>query len=145
MAQYPLTVYHFKVSWEGGPDMGFSEVSGLSVENQPIEYRDGMMSGNTLPMKRPGLKKSGNVTLKRGMVADNNELYEWFINFGDPNVTRKSLIITLLNDEGEPVFVWTISQAWPIKVEGPGLKATGNEIAIESIELAHEGINMAKA
>jgi phage tail-like protein len=143
MAQYPLTVFHFKISWQGGPDMGFSEVSGLSIENQPIEYRDGMMSGNMLPLKRPGLKKSGNITLKRGLVTQKNELFEWFNNYGEPNVTRRTLTITLLNDEGEPVFVWTVSEAWPIKCEGPGLKASGNEIAIESIELAHEGIAVA--
>jgi phage tail-like protein len=138
---YPLTSFHFTVSW-GGDNIGFSEVSGLSVENQPIEYRDGLMSAKTLPLKRPGLRKAGNISLKRGIVAANNELYSWFNNFGEPNVTRRTLVITLLNDEGNPVFVWTISEAWPVKCEGPGLKASGNEIAIETLELAHEGITV---
>lgn len=138
---YPLTSFHFTVSW-GGDNIGFSEVSGLSVENQPIEYRDGLMSAKTLPLKRPGLRKAGNISLKRGIVAANNDLYTWFNNFGEPNVTRRTLVITLLNDEGNPVFVWTISEAWPIKCEGPGLKASGNEIAIETLELAHEGITV---
>lgn len=138
---YPLTSFHFTVSW-GGDNIGFSEVSGLSVENQPIEYRDGLMSAKTLPLKRPGLRKAGNISLKRGIVAANNDLYSWFNNFGEPNVTRRTLVITLLNDEGNPVFVWTISEAWPIKCEGPGLKASGNEIAIETLELAHEGITV---
>jgi phage tail-like protein len=138
---YPLTSFHFTVSW-GGDNIGFSEVSGLSVENQPIEYRDGLMSAKTLPLKRPGLRKAGNISLKRGIVAANNELYTWFNNFGEPNVTRRTLVITLLNDEGNPVFVWTIAEAWPVKCEGPGLKASGNEIAIETLELAHEGITV---
>ncbi|SKC66416.1 phage tail protein [Ohtaekwangia koreensis] len=138
---YPLTGFHFTVSW-GGDNIGFSEVSGLSVENQPIEYRDGLMSAKTLPLKRPGLRKAGNISLKRGLVSANNDLYTWFNNFGEPNVTRRTLVITLLNDEGNPVFVWTISEAWPVKCEGPGLKASGNEIAIETIELAHEGITV---
>jgi phage tail-like protein len=138
---YPLTSFHFTVSW-GGDNIGFSEVSGLSVENQPIEYRDGLMSAKTLPLKRPGLRKAGNISLKRGIVAANNDLYAWFNNFGEPNVTRRTLVITLLNDEGNPVFVWTISEAWPVKCEGPGLKASGNEIAIETLELAHEGITV---
>jgi phage tail-like protein len=138
---YPLTSFHFTVSW-GGDNIGFSEVSGLSVENQPIEYRDGLMSAKTLPLKRPGLRKAGNISLKRGIVAANNDLYTWFNNFGEPNVTRRTLVITLLNDEGNPVFVWTISEAWPVKCEGPGLKASGNEIAIETLELAHEGITV---
>lgn len=138
---YPLTSFHFTVSW-GGDNIGFSEVSGLSVENQPIEYRDGLMSAKTLPLKRPGLRKAGNISLKRGIVTANNDLYTWFNNFGEPNVTRRTLVITLLNDEGNPVFVWTIAEAWPVKCEGPGLKASGNEIAIETLELAHEGITV---
>jgi phage tail-like protein len=138
---YPLTSFHFTVSW-GGDNIGFSEVSGLSVENQPIEYRDGLMSAKTLPLKRPGLRKAGNISLKRGLVTGNNDLYTWFHNSGEPNVTRRTLVITLLNDEGNPVFVWTISEAWPVKCEGPGLKASGNEIAIETLELAHEGITV---
>lgn len=141
MANYPIPVFHFSVSW-GGDNVGFSEVSGLSQEITPIEYRDGLMTATTLPLKRPGLKKSGNITLKRGMVASNNDLFTWFNNSGQPNVERRDLVITLLNDEGQPVFVWAITQAWPIKSEGPGLKATGNDISIESIELAHEGITL---
>lgn len=141
---YPLTVFHFSVSW-GGDNIGFSEVSGLSQEVQAIEYRDGLMSGTTLPLKRPGLKKAGNITLKKGMVAANIELYNWLNNSGQPNVERRDLVITLLNDEGAPVFVWSIAQAWPVKCEGPGLKAAGNDIAIESVDLAHEGITLKTA
>ncbi|MGB5818622.1 MAG: phage tail protein [Saonia sp.] len=139
MAQYPLTVFHFSVSW-GGEDIGFSEVGGLTVEIDPIDYRDGLMSANTLALKRPGIRKSGNISLKRGICAGNIDLYNWFNNTGQPNIERRDLTITMLNDEGEPVFVWSITQAWPIKCDGPGLNATGNEIAIEALELAHEGI-----
>lgn len=141
---YPLTVFHFSVSW-GGDNIGFSEVSGLSQEVQAIEYRDGLMSGTTLPLKRPGLKKAGNITLKKGMVTANLELYNWLNNSGQPNVERRDLVITLLNDEGAPVFIWSIAQAWPVKCEGPGLKASGNDIAIESVDLAHEGITLKTA
>lgn len=140
MANYPIPVFHFSVSLGGGAPIGFSEVSGLSHEVQAIEYRDGLMSYTTLPLKRPGLRKAGNITLKRGMVTGNNDLYNWFNNNGNPGVDRRDLTITLLNDENNPVFVWSIAQAWPVKIEGPGLKATGNETAIESIELVHEGI-----
>ena len=141
---YPLTVFHFSVSW-GGDNIGFSEVSGLSQEVQAIEYRDGLMSGTTLPLKRPGLKKAGNITLKKGMVTANLDLYNWLNNSGQPNVERRDLVITLLNDEGAPVFIWSIAQAWPVKCEGPGLKASGNDIAIESVDLAHEGITFKTA
>jgi phage tail-like protein len=145
MANYPLPVFHFSVSLGGGSPVGFSEVSGLSQEVQAIEYRDGLMSGTTLPLKSPGLKKAGNITLKRGMVTSNNDLYNWLNNNGSPGADRRDITITLLNDENNPVFVWSITQAWPVKIEGPGLKATGNETAIESIELVHEGITLKSA
>jgi phage tail-like protein len=145
MANYPLPVFHFSVSLGGGSPIGFSEVSGLSQEIQAIEYRDGLMSSTTLPLKSPGLKKAGNITLKRGMVTSNNDLYNWLNNNGSPGADRRDITITLLNDENDPVFIWSITQAWPVKVEGPGLKATGNETAIESIELVHEGITLKSA
>jgi phage tail-like protein len=144
MANYPIPVFHFSVSW-GAESIGFSEVSGLTQEIQPIEYRDGLMNSTTLPLKRPGLKKANNISLKRGVVQANNDFYNWLNNNGKPNVERRDLTITLLNDEGAPVFIWSVTQAWPIKCEGPGLKATGNDIAIESLELAHEGITLKTA
>jgi phage tail-like protein len=144
MATYPIPVFHYKVSWNN-QDIGFSDVSGLTQETTPIEYRDGLMGGNTVSLKRPGLKKVNNISFKRGIVEKNNELFNWFNNNGAPNVERRDITITLLNDEGNPVMVWTIAQAWPIKCEGPALKATGNEIAIESIELAHEGLSLKTA
>ncbi len=143
MANYPLPVFHFSVSW-GGDDIGFSEVSGLSQELQSIEYRDGLMPGTTLPLRRPGLKKAGNITLKRGMVKDKNDLLEWFNNNGKPNVERRTVTINLLNDEGSPVFRWSLINAFPVKVTGADLKATGNDIAVESVELVHEGITQDK-
>jgi phage tail-like protein len=79
------------------------------------------------------------------MVKGNNDLYNWFNNTGNPNVSRRDLTITLINDEGEPVFIWSVLQAWPVKCDGPGLKATGNDIAIESVDLAHEGITLKTA
>lgn len=144
MATYAIPVFHYKVSWNN-TDIGFSDVSGLTQEIQVIEYRDGLFSGNTPSLKRPGLKKVNNITLKRGIVEKNNDLFNWFNNNGAANVERRDITISLLNDEGAPVFIWTISQAFPVKIEGPGLKASGNEIAIESIELAHEGLSLKTA
>lgn len=140
MATYPIPAFHYKVSWNN-QDIGFSDVSGLTQEIQPIEYRDGL-TGFNVPIKRPGLPKVNNINLKRGITQSNNELFQWFNNNGSPNVERRDVTITLLNDEGNPVMVWSVLQAWPIKCEGPGLKATGNEIAIESIELTHEGLTL---
>jgi phage tail-like protein len=138
---YPATVFHYKVTWNN-TDIGFSDVTGLTQEIQAIEYRDGLMSGTTPSRRRPGLKKVNNITLKRGIIAQNNDLFNWFNNNGAPNIERRDISISLLNDEGEPVMIWNISQAFPVKCEGPGLKASGNEIAIETIELVHEGISV---
>jgi phage tail-like protein len=141
MANYPLAAYHFRVSWNN-QDIGFSDVSGLTQELQSIEYRDGLMAGTTPSLRRPGIKKVNNISLKRGIVEKNNDLFNWFNNNGGSNIERRDITIALLNDEGNPVMVWGISQAFPVKCEGPTLKATGNDIAIESIELCHEGISL---
>ena len=144
MPTYPIPVFHFKVSWNN-QDIGFSDVSGLSQEITPIEYRDGLMSATTVSLKRPGLKKVTNISLKRGIVEKQNDLFNWFNNSGAPNVERRDITITLLNDQGEPVMIWNVIQAWPIKCDGPTLKASGNDIAIESVDLAHEGLSLKTA
>lgn len=140
MPTYPLPSFHFSVEW-GGTRVGFTEVSGLSQEKQVIEYREGA-SPEYSPTKQPGLAKYGNLTLKRGIIAADNEFAQWLSTVKMHTVERRDLVISLLNENHEPVMVWKIVSAWPVKVEGPGLKSTGNEVAIESIELAHEGLEV---
>jgi len=137
---YPLPVFHFVVQW-GGIRIGFSEVSGLTQEVQAIEYRDGAFPEYS-SIKMPGLKKYSNITLKRGIVAADNEFFDWLNTVKLNKVERRDLVVSLLNEEHEPVMNWKVQNAFPVKVEGPGLKATGNEVAIESIELAHEGLKV---
>ena len=138
--QYPIPVFHFTVEW-GGTRAGFSEVAGLTQENQAIEYRDGSFPEYS-SVKMPGLRKFTNVTLKRGVVKGDNQFFKWLSTVKLNTVERRDLIINLLNEEHQPVMVWKVMRAFPVKVEGPGLKATGNEVAIESIELAHEGLEL---
>ncbi len=88
----------------------------------------------------PGLQKYGNITLKRGIVPSDNQFYDWLNTTNLNKVDRRNLIISLLNEEHEPVMVWKVKNAFPVKIEGPGLKASGNEVAIESMEIAHEGL-----
>ncbi len=140
MANYPLPVFHFQVDW-GGVSLAFSEVSGLGVETQVIEYRDGT-SPVYSTVKMPGIQKYGNLTLKRGVTAANNEYFDWWKTVKLNTIERRDLTVSLLNEEHEPVMVWKIRNAWPTKVDGPSLKADGNEVAIESIELAHEGLTI---
>jgi phage tail-like protein len=138
--QYPLPVFHFTVQW-GGTRIGFSEVSGLTQENQAIEYRDGSFPEYS-SIKMPGLRKFSNVTLKRGIVKADNEFFRWLSTVKLNQVERRDVVVSLLNENHEPVMTWKIQNAFPVKVEGPGLKATGNEVAIESIEIAHEGLEL---
>jgi phage tail-like protein len=139
-AQYPLPVFHFNVEW-GGNRIGFSEVSGLTQENQAIEYRDGSFPEYS-SIKMPGLRKFNNVTLKRGIMKADNDFFKWLSTVKLNTVERRDLIISLLNETHQPVMVWKIHNAFPVKVEGPQLKATGNEVAVESIEIAHEGLEL---
>lgn len=138
--QYPLPVFHFSVQW-GGNRLGFSEVTGLTQENQVIEYRDGYFPEYS-SIKMPGLRKFSNITLKRGVVKSDNDFYKWLTTIKLNTVERRDLTISLLNESHEPVMVWKIHNAFPVKVEGPQLKAAANEVAIESIEIAHEGMEV---
>jgi phage tail-like protein len=139
-AMYPLPVFHFNVEW-GGTRIGFTEVTGLTQENQAIEYRDGSFPEPS-PMKMPGLRKFNNVVLKRGIMKSDNDFYRWLSTVKQSKVERRDLVVSLLNEEHQPVMVWKIHNAFPVKVEGPALKASGNEVAIESIEVAHEGLEV---
>ncbi len=139
-AQYPLPVFHFRVEW-GGARIGFSEVSGLTQENQAIEYRDGSFMEYS-SIKMPGLRKFSNITLKRGVIKADNDFFKWLSTIQLNKAERRDVTISLLNENHEPVMVWKALNAFPVKVEGPQLKASGNEVAIESIELAHEGLSV---
>ncbi len=140
MADYPLAKFHFSVDW-GGTKIGFTEVSGLDVETEVIEYRDGAMPEYS-KKKMPGMQKYSNITLKRGTFQSDNEYYEWWNTVQLNTIQRRDIIIQLLNEEHSPVVVWKVKNAWPTKVQSTDLKGDGNETAIESIELVHEGLSI---
>jgi len=140
MADYPMPVNHFRVDW-GGTRLGFTEVSGLDIEIQPIEYREGH-SPKYSTIKMPGIPKYANITLKRGIIPNDNEFFDWLNTIRLNKVERRDIIITLLNEDHEPVMVWKAINAFPVKIEGPVLKAQGNEAAIETLEVAHEGLTI---
>lgn len=138
MANYPLPKFHFQVEW-GGASIGFTEVSGLDVQTDPIEYRDGS-SPEYVKTKMPGMQKFSNITLKRGTFSGDNDFYAWWNTVALNTIERRNVTISLLNENHEPVVVWKVKNAWPIKVQSTDLKADGNEVAIESVELVHEGL-----
>lgn len=140
MANYPLPKFHFRVEW-GGAKIGFSEVSGLSVETDVVEYRDGA-SPEFHKIKMPGMQKFGNITMKRGIFQGDNDFYKWWNTVALNTIERRDVTISLLNETHEPVCVWKIKNAWPSKVQSTDLKSDDNGVAIETIELAHEGLVM---
>ena len=140
MAEYPLPAFHFSVTCEG-LNAEFSEVSGLNIENQVIEYRDGLSPEFTM-RKMPGIQKFGNITMKRGIIKGDNDFFLWLNTINMNTITRRDLTICLLGEDHKPIMTWEAKNAFPVKVEGPSFKASGNEVAIESLEAAHEGLTI---
>lgn len=137
MAGYPHGKFRYKVEIDGLDAGGFSEVSGFDASIDVIEYREGDMVQT--PMKIPGLKKYGNITLKQGL-ANSMVLYEWVIAGVNGAVDRKTITITLLDEEEAPAASWQVINAWPTKYTAPDFNATSSEVAIETLEIAHEGM-----
>ena len=137
MASYQYGRFRFKVEIDGLEAGGFSEVTGFDASIDVMEYREGDMVQT--PMKMPGLKKYGNITLRKGL-ADTTVLYDWITAGIEGEVERKTLTITLLDQTESPVASWQIINAWPVKYTGPDFNATSSEVAIETLEVAHEGM-----
>jgi len=139
---YPLPKFHFLVKWDPGVRAGFTEVTGLDIQIEVIEYREGL-SPEYSKVKMPGMRKFSNLTLKRGTVAGDSDFYKWVLNVNlDASVDRRDITISLLDETHNPVMSWKAKQAFPVKLAASDLKADGNEVAIESLELAHEGLSI---
>lgn len=139
-ANYPLVKFHFQVEW-GGTKIGFTEVSGLDVETEVVEYRHGA-SPEYSKIKMPGMQKFSNLTLKRGTFKSDNEYFAWWNTVKLNTIERRDITISLLNEDHEPVVTWKVKSAWPTKIQSTDLKADGNEVAIESMEIVHEGLTI---
>jgi len=137
---WPLPKFHFQVKWDSEV-LSFQEVSGLDIEAQPIEYRHGD-SPQFSTLKMPGIRKSSNITMKKGVFKSDNKFWDWFNQIKMNTIKRIPLTISLLDEEGSPTMVWSIANAWPTKISGTDLKSDGNEASIESIEIAHEGVTI---
>jgi phage tail-like protein len=136
----PYRVHGFIVELDGIARAGFRECSGLDTSNDAIEYREGTDGRTT--RKLPGMTKYANVTLRWGST-DDVELWQWRQKAADGLVERKNGSIVLLDEGGEEKVRWNFVAAWPTKWTGPSFNATGNEVAIETLELAHEGLTRA--
>lgn len=140
---WPLPKFRFEVKWDDKV-MHFQEVSGLDAEAQPIEYRHGD-SPQFSVIKMPGLKKYSDVTMKKGVFKSDNKFWDWFNGIKMNTIKRVPVTISLLDEGGAPTMVWTLANAWPNKISGTDLKANGNEVAVETIVISHEGLTIANA
>lgn len=135
----PYKAFSFVVEIDGIERAAFSEVSGLESETAVVEYRVGSEL-NTV-RKLPGLTKYANIVLRRGVTKD-DELWNWRKAVVDGNVDRRNGSIVLLDDARNEVVRWSFRNGWPCKWEGPALNARANEVAIETLEIAHESLEL---
>ena len=132
--------FNFLVEIDGITRAAFHEVSGFDSTIDVIEHREG--GENTTPRKLPGMTKHSNIVLKWGL-ADDADLYNWHRDAVNGRVQRRNGSIVLLDRQGQERMRWNFVNAWPAKWDGPDFNAEGNDVAIETLELAHEGITRA--
>lgn len=137
-ATWPMPKFRFEVDF--GTELkqiAFQEVSGMDKEVQVIEYR---ASNNPLfsTIKMPGIAKYGNVTMKRGVFVNDNTFWAWMDQIKMNTIARRTVLIKLLDEAGGVTMQWQLNNAWPTKITGTDLKSDGNEVAVDTIEIAHE-------
>jgi phage tail-like protein len=135
----PYQAFNFRVEIDGVTRAAFSEVGGLESETAVIEFRVGG-EPNTV-RKLPGLTRYANIVLRRGLTKD-HELWNWRQTVVQGNVERRNGSIILLADDLTEAVRWNFFQGWIAKWKGPALNAGANEVAIETIEIAHEGLEL---
>ena len=136
----PYGNFRFLVEIDGITRAAFHEVSGFDSTIDVIEHREG--GENTTVRKLPGMTKHSNIVLKWGL-ADDADLYNWHRDAVNGKVQRRNGSIVLLDRQGQERMRWNFVNAWPSKWDGPDFNAEGNDIAIETLELAHEGVTRA--
>lgn len=136
----PYGKYNFLVEIDGVTHAGFSEVEGLAGETGVIEYREGGDRASSARLL-PGISRYPRVALRRGFAGDPS-LFEWWKRIRDGALDRRDVSIVLLDERREVAARWLLRRAWPARYEGPALDAKANEVAIETLELVHEGLEL---
>lgn len=141
--EYPLPRFHYQVDW-GGVKISFTEVTGMDQQVEVIEYRHSD-SKDFSKIKMPGMRKFSNITLKRGKFEGDFDYNTWLDSIAnDRTGSRRDIVVRLMNEKHEPVAVWKAARCFPVKVTAPDLKSDANEVAIETMEIAHEGFTLVK-
>ncbi|GAB2674918.1 phage tail protein [Aliiglaciecola aliphaticivorans] len=137
---WPISKFYFQVKW-GAEIMLFQEISGLDGEAQVIEFSAGD-SKTFSTQKMPEMQKFGNITLKKGVFKSDTRFGDWFSQIKMDTIKRLPVTISLLDETGTPTMVWTLANAWPSKITGTELESDNDEIAIESMEISHQGLTI---
>ncbi len=138
---WPLPKFYFTVTLGDDDSINFQEADGLESETQIIEYRHGN-SPIFYPIKMPGLGRVGNVTLRKGIFVNDQRFWDWYAEIKMNTIERRTVVVSLLDEEGTPKMTWTLNNAWPTKITGTDLKSEGNEVAVESLEVAFETLEV---
>lgn len=141
-ATWPVPQFRFEVDFGNELNsVSFQEVSGMDVETQIIEYRK-TNSPIFSTEKMPGITKYGSITMKKGVFVNDNRFWDWHAQIIMNAIKKRTITIKLLDENGKVAMQWTLTNAWPTKITSTDLKSDGNEIAIETIEIANEGLTV---
>jgi phage tail-like protein len=142
-SSWPLPKFRFEVDFgvQSKSNVSFQEVSGLETETQLIEYRKGD-SPQFSAIKMPGISKFSNVTMKKGLLKNNDSSWDWVSEIKMNLPVRRTITIWLLDEAGNRTIEWQLINAWPTKITGTDLKSDRNEIAVELVELVYENLKI---
>jgi len=134
----PFRTFNFRLEIDGLTVGSFRECSGLAADGNAVDYREGTDIPRSV-RKLIGLQSYSNVTLKRGYTS-NPELWNWYKNIVNGISDRRHGSVILMDEQRKDVMRWSLENMWIKKIEAPSFNATANEVAVESVELVHEGL-----
>jgi phage tail-like protein len=136
----PYLDFNFRLEVDGLEVAGFSEADLPGGRIEAVAYREGTDRTSAARLL-PGRVAYAPIVLKRGFSGD-PALFEWWREVADGTVVRRNVAVVLLDEQRQEVARWLLRRAWPAKWDGPRLSALGNDVAIETLELVHEGIEL---
>jgi phage tail-like protein len=141
---WPLPKFYFSVDIGDSTDLPFQEVSGLDIDAEVIEYRHGNSPVHST-IKMPGMIKYSDITLKKGVFTTDNTFFAWLNAISLNTYERLTVVIRLLDEQGEAKMTWTLKNAFPKQVTPTDMNSQSSEAAIETIVFAHEGLTIEAA
>ncbi|GAA0879384.1 hypothetical protein GCM10009119_23520 [Algoriphagus jejuensis] len=141
---WPLPKFYFSVDWGTMKNIPFQEISGLEIEGQTPEYRHGN-SPVFSAVKMPGIVKSNHVTMKKGVFVNDDVFRDWYNRIKMNTIDRQTVVVKLLDESGASTMTWTLANASPTKIIVADLVSNSNEVAVEYVEIFHEGLTIANS